>query len=131
MWNAFSVFLRGLYLWLVQAAVGIVWLLLVAYLAVNSPSAAGLLSQVLTEALPGTLQIQRLQVGPSPGFIRLGGVTIDAPDGTRVIRLGRGELRVQLLRLLTLPGVGMAGGAAGRAAAWCLLLWGALLLRCR
>lgn len=100
-WNALSVLLRGLYLWLVQAAVGIVWLLLIAYLTVNSPSAAGLLSQVLSDALPGTLQVQRLQWGPSPGFFRLGGVTVDAPDGTRVIKLGRGELRVQLLRLLT------------------------------
>jgi hypothetical protein len=60
-----------------------------------------LLTQVLTEALPGALKIQSLQWGPSPGLFVLRGVAIDAPDGTRVIAIAEARVRLQVLRLLT------------------------------
>lgn len=55
---------RSLYLAVIQGLTGLVFLGLALYLAVNSPSAARIVSEVATQVLPGSLQVRTLHLGP-------------------------------------------------------------------
>ena len=55
---------RSVYLATIQGIVGLVWLATVVYLAVNSPSAARIGSEVASQVLPGELRMRSLRVGP-------------------------------------------------------------------
>lgn len=91
---------RSVYLILVQTAVGVASLGLLLYLALNSPSAAGLVGRVLSQALPGTFDIAALQWGPSPGRIRLRGVRIAEPSGRPVIAAAALDAQLDWLKLV-------------------------------
>lgn len=55
---------RSLYLATIQGMVGLIWLAMVLYLAVNSPSTARVLSEVASQVLPGDLRMGSLRLGP-------------------------------------------------------------------
>lgn len=55
---------RSVYLATIQGLVGLVWLAAVLYLALNSPSAARIGSEVASQVLPGDLRMRSLRVGP-------------------------------------------------------------------
>ena len=91
---------RSVYLVILQTAVGLASLVLLLYLALNSPSAAGIVGGILSEALPGTFDIAALQWGPSPGRIRLRGVHIAEPSGRPVIAAGALDVQLDWLKLV-------------------------------
>ena len=81
-WRGLTWLARALYLLLVQSLVGTVAFVLFVYFAVNSPSAAALVSDGLSRALPGTIALSALRWGPSPGHLALRHVRIlDRPPG--------------------------------------------------
>lgn len=91
---------RSLYLLLVQSAVGAVWLVLAVYFLLNAPSAAGLVSQVVSDVLPGTLEVGHLRIGPKLGHVRAGHLRITEPGGRTVLAVREAELQIQLFRLV-------------------------------
>ena len=91
---------RSIYLIIVQTAVGLAALLLLLYLTVNSPSAARLLSVLLTDILPGSLEVDALQVGPTPGHVRIRGLRIGEPHGSTVIAAAEADIQLDWLRLV-------------------------------
>ena len=84
----------------IQAAMGLLAFGLFVYFAVNSPSSAGLLSQVLTGVLPGSFSVRTVQWGPTPGNVRLAGVKISAPDGEQVIAAREVEANLAWLPMI-------------------------------
>jgi hypothetical protein len=92
---------RSLYLIVLQTAVGLASLLLLLYLTLNSPSAAGLVSGILSAALPGTFEITALQWGPSPGRVKLRGVRILEPSGRPVVAAAALDAQLDWLKLVT------------------------------
>ena len=91
---------RSIYLLIVQSAVGVAALVLLLYLTVNSPSAARLLSAVLSDVLPGSLDIDALQVGPTPGDVHVRGLRIAEPHGSTVIAAAEADIQLDWLRLV-------------------------------
>ncbi|MSQ81577.1 MAG: hypothetical protein EXR77_01500 [Myxococcales bacterium] len=63
---------RFVYLVLVQAAVGFVWLAICGHLGINSPSAAQHLSRIASEALPGSFAIGGLRLTWTLDDVQLG-----------------------------------------------------------
>lgn len=90
---------RAAYLLAIQSLVGAIALVLFVYLAVNSPSAPGLVSRVLTEALPGDLSVESLHWGPSPGHLELRRVRVLA-HGQQVLAARRIVAELRWFRLL-------------------------------
>lgn len=91
---------RSIYLVLVQTIAGLAALLLLLYFAVNSPSAAGRISALLTQVLPGDLQVAAIRWGPSPGRIALLGLQIATPAGQPVVQVQLAEVEVALSPLI-------------------------------
>lgn len=100
LWRILRQIGRSLYLILVQTLVGLIALVLLIYMTLNSPSSAALVGRILSDVLPGTFEVQALQWGPSPGRIRLRGVQIAEPSGRPVIRLGSADIKLDWLRLM-------------------------------
>ncbi len=94
------------YLATIQALVGLVWLLLGAYLTVNSPSMAAVASRVVSEILPGSLRVQFLHVGPvlADGELRVRlqtrGLEMREPGGAVLIAAERAEVDMAPARLI-------------------------------
>ncbi len=91
---------RSVYLIIVQTAVGIASVALLLYLTLNSPSAAGLVSGILSNVLPGTFDVAAVQWGPSPGRVRLRGVHITEPSGRPVIAAATLDAQLDWLKLV-------------------------------
>ncbi len=97
---------RTVYLLLVQLAVGALWLGLFAYLAINSPSAARIASEVISDILPGSLEIGALRVrfgfNDSQLCIQTDArrIAVRAPDGSQVFGAKRTEVDLALWPLL-------------------------------
>ena len=98
-WRGLTWLARALYLLLVQSLVGTVAFVLFVYFAVNSPSAAALVSDGLSRALPGTIALSALRWGPSPGHLALRHVRILEPGGRLVIAADSIDAQLDWLRL--------------------------------
>lgn len=98
---------RTAYLLVVQCAVGLVWLAVSLHLLLNSPSAAKQLSQLVSDALPGTLVLGGMRLGWTLDDAQLGmraavrDLRVTDPDGQEVMAARTLRARVSLWPLLT------------------------------
>ncbi len=97
---------RTAYLLIVQGAVGVIWLAVAAHLLLNSPSAARLLGQLASDALPGSLALGGLRLGWALDDAQLGlraavrDLRITDPDGQEVLAARTIRARISLWPLI-------------------------------
>ena len=92
---------RSLYLLLIQLVFGVITLGLLVYFAINSPSAAGRITDLVSDLIPGDLQVQAIRWGPSPGDISVLGVAIQAPGRRPVLAVREAHIQLAVAPLLS------------------------------
>ena len=92
--------MAGLYQLTVRSVVVLTTVLLFGYFTVNSPSVIARLGDLLAEVVPGRIGVQGLRWGPSPGSLRLTGLTLHDPSGALVLSADRVAVEVAWLSIV-------------------------------
>ena len=83
--GVFRVLWVSAYTILIRLSVVIVTVMLFVYFALNSSFVTHHVAALISDTIPGTIDVDQLRFGPAPERISIIGLAIDSPDGERII----------------------------------------------